>query len=67
VNVRGRSHSLKINYRTSHQIRTAADRLLPDTITDVDGNQEDCRHTVSVFNGSTPEVERFDNTDEEIT
>ena len=29
VDVRGRSHTLRINYRTSHQIRRQADRLLP--------------------------------------
>ncbi|MXY23946.1 MAG: hypothetical protein F4Y45_05425 [Acidobacteria bacterium] len=28
VDVRGRSHTLRINYRTSHQIRRQADRLL---------------------------------------
>ena len=37
VDVRGRSQSLKVNYRTSHQIRLAADRLLPRTIRDADG------------------------------
>ena len=31
VDIRGRSHTLRINYRTSHQIRMQADRLLgPD-------------------------------------
>jgi hypothetical protein len=29
VDVRGRAATLKVNYRTSHQIRRAADRLLP--------------------------------------
>jgi superfamily I DNA/RNA helicase len=29
VDVRGQSQTLKVNYRTSHQIRQAADRLLP--------------------------------------
>lgn len=66
VNIRGRSHTLKINYRTSHQIRTAADRLLPNTISDVDGNQEDRRHTISVFNGPIPEIEICDDPDAEI-
>ena len=66
VNIRGRSRTLKINYRTSHQIRTAADRLLPTTISDVDGNQEDRRHTISVFNGPTPKIEICDDPDAEI-
>ena len=40
VDIRGRSQTLTINYRTSHQIRTAADRLLPSSLADVDGNTE---------------------------
>lgn len=56
VKIQGRSHSLKINYRTSHQIRLAADRLLPERITDVDGNPEDRSHTISVFNGPIPRI-----------
>lgn len=65
VDIRGRSHTLTINYRTSHQIRAAADRLLPSSISDVDGNQEDRRHTVSVFNGPAPIVEIHDSPDDE--
>ncbi len=56
VDIRGRSRTLKVNYRTSHQIRTQADRLLGPVVTDVDGNGEDRRHTVSVFNGPPPVV-----------
>ena len=32
VDVRGRASTLKINYRTSHQIRSQADRLLDPEI-----------------------------------
>jgi superfamily I DNA/RNA helicase len=42
---------VRVNYRTSHQIRTQADRLLGAVLTDVDGNSEDRSGTVSVFNG----------------
>ena len=59
VDVRGRSKTLRVNYRTSHQIREQADRLLGPEITDVDGNREDRRHTVSVFNGPAPEIRTF--------
>ena len=59
VDVRGRSKTLRVNYRTSHQIREQADRLLGAEITDVDGNREDRRHTVSVFNGPPPEIRTF--------
>jgi hypothetical protein len=38
VDVRGRSTTLHINYRTSHQIRMQADRLLGPAVADVDGN-----------------------------
>jgi superfamily I DNA/RNA helicase len=54
VEVRGRSQTLKVNYRTSHQIRQAADRLLPKVVRDVDGLEEERFGTVSVFNGPDP-------------
>ncbi|MGH8156345.1 MAG: 3'-5' exonuclease, partial [Rhodanobacteraceae bacterium] len=59
VDIRGRSRTLHINYRTSHQIRTQADRLLDPVVVDVDGNEEERRGTVSVFNGPAPEVRTF--------
>jgi mRNA-degrading endonuclease RelE of RelBE toxin-antitoxin system len=59
VDIRGRSKTLKVNYRTSHQIRQAADRLLPNVVQDVDGVEQDRRGTVSVFNGPDPEVWTF--------
>jgi mRNA-degrading endonuclease RelE of RelBE toxin-antitoxin system len=65
VDIRGRSYALRINYRTSHQIRSHADRLLPASVCDVDGNAESRRGTVSVFNGPAPAVEIFAGTGEE--
>jgi superfamily I DNA/RNA helicase len=65
VDVRGRSYALRINYRTSHQIRLQADRLLPPALSDVDGVSEDRRGTVSVFNGPAPEIETFDDPKQE--
>ena len=65
VDVRGRSHTLRINYRTSHQIRRQADRLLPAELADVDGNAERRGATVSVFNGPAPEVRTFDSPEDE--
>jgi hypothetical protein len=41
VDIRGRSRTLRVNYRTSHQIRTQSDRLLGSAVTDADGNSED--------------------------
>ena len=59
VDVRGRSRSLSINYRTSHQIRAQADRLLGPEVADVDGNVETRKGTISVFNGPAPVVKGF--------
>ena len=59
VEVRGRSQILKLNYRTSHQIRVKADRLLGPEVTDVDGNVEQRRGAVSAFNGPDPVVRLF--------
>ena len=66
VDVRGRSSTLRINYRTSHQIRGQADRLLGSEVSDVDGNVEDRRGTVSVFNGPNPNIVVFNDQSEEI-
>ena len=65
VDVRGRSQTLKLNYRTSHQIRTQADRLLGPEVTDVDGNVEDRRGTISAFNGDHPTIHLFETEREE--
>jgi superfamily I DNA/RNA helicase len=59
VDIRGRSYTLRINYRTSHQIRSHADRLSPPELADVDGNRESHRGTISVFNGVEPVIETF--------
>lgn len=56
VDVRGRSHTLKVCYRTSQQIRRAADRLLPTVLRDADGLEDERRGVVSVFDGPAPEV-----------
>jgi superfamily I DNA/RNA helicase len=61
VDIRGRSRTLRINYRMSHQIRMRADRLLGPELADVDGNKESRRNTVSVFNGPDPEIMRLNN------
>ncbi len=54
--MRGRSHTLKVCYRTSQQIRRAADRLLPLVLRDTDGLEDERRGIVSVFEGPAPEV-----------
>ena len=66
IDIRGRSLTLRVNYRTSHQIRMQADRLLGPVVTDVDGNIEDRSDTVSVFNGPPPTIRSFKSESEEI-
>lgn len=56
LDVRGRSSTLKVCYRTSRQIRGMADRLLPNSLRDVDGNEEERVGTISVFDGPSPEI-----------
>ena len=65
VDIRGRSQTLKLNYRTSHQIRMRADLLLGPEVTDVDGNVEERRGTVSAFNGEHPAIRRSESEEEE--
>lgn len=65
VDIRGRSRTLRVNYRTSHQIRSHADRLLGPEITDADGNVEERNHTISAFNGTPPEVSLHTDPEEE--
>jgi superfamily I DNA/RNA helicase len=65
VDIRGRSRTLRVNYRTSHQIRTQADRLLGPVVTDVDGNSEDRSDTISVFNGPPPTIHSLQSESDE--
>ena len=65
IDVRGRSNRLKVNYRTSLQIRRFADAIIPGRLTNADGEIED-RGTVSLFEGPDPEVRGFGTNAEEI-
>jgi mRNA-degrading endonuclease RelE of RelBE toxin-antitoxin system len=65
IDIRGRSRTLRVNYRTSHQIRHQADRLLGSVLTDADGNEEMRDDTVSVFNGPLPSIRTFDDASQE--
>lgn len=65
VDIRGRSTTLRINYRTSHQIRREADRLLGPELSDVDGNVEQRKSTISLFNGPSPTIRTLASIEEE--
>jgi superfamily I DNA/RNA helicase/mRNA-degrading endonuclease RelE of RelBE toxin-antitoxin system len=66
VDIRGRSRTLTVNYRTSHQIRQHADHLLGPEVADVDGVTENRKGTISVFNGSAPEFKEYSDENAEI-
>jgi len=65
VNIRGRSRNLRVNYRTSHQIRLQADHLLGPEMMDADGLKEKRSDTISVFNGPPPLLRVLANETEE--
>lgn len=66
VDVRGRSFTLKICYRTSQQIRSSADKLLPLNLRDVDGLEEERSGTISVFEGPVPIVKICNDAKDEM-
>ena len=65
VDIRGRSSRLKLNYRTTEQIRRFSDNLLPGAIMDADGEAES-RDSVSLLSGSVPETALFKSVNDEI-
>lgn len=67
IDIRGRSSTLKVNYRTSHQIRSQSDRLLAPELQDPDGETESRRHTVSIFNGPIPLIKILSSPEEEAS
>lgn len=66
VEVRGRSRSLKVNYRTSHQIRIGSESLLPESLVEADGVEESRLGVTSVFEGPMPRIEDFDTRTQEM-
>lgn len=59
VGIRGRSRSLKVNYRTSRQIRRSADLLLPTRLVELEGAEEDRTGVQSLFDGPPPVIRAF--------
>jgi UvrD-like helicase family protein/AAA domain-containing protein len=55
VDVRGRAERLRVNYRTSAEIRRFSDALLPAKLAEIDG-EEETRQTISVLRGPEPEI-----------
>jgi superfamily I DNA/RNA helicase len=65
IDVRGRSTTLRVNYRTTEQIRQFADQLLEAEGDDLDGGVEDRRGTRSVLRGIDPVCKGFGNRQEQ--
>lgn len=65
IDIVGCSHTLKVNYRTSHQIQALADRFVAGQFQDADGVVEDRRQTVSVFSGTPPSIREYMTEEEE--
>ncbi len=55
INVRGRSVRLRVNYRTSGEIRSFADALLPRALEEIGGGEEG-RTARSLFSGPEPRI-----------
>ena len=65
IDLRGRTKTLRINYRTSQQIRKTADRLLDRTLLDADGERVDRDKTISAFGGPYPTLATYDTPEDE--
>lgn len=59
IEVVGRSHVLRINYRTTEQIRRAADLVLADSVDDLDGGKGSRKGTKSLLSGPAPVLKGF--------
>lgn len=66
VDVRGRSFTLKINYRTTAQIKKFAENLLENHRDDLDEGREDRSDTKSLLRGPEPALTAFDSEDEQL-
>lgn len=66
IEVRGRSHILRINYRTTEQIRRSADALLGSESDDMDEGVEKRDQTRSLLGGPVPELRSQGNWTDEL-
>ena len=67
INVRGRSSILRINYRTTEEIRKAAFALLNGiSFDDLDDDYDPGDRCQSLTHGKAPEIMKFDNANDEF-
>ena len=67
IETRGRSFVLKVNYRSSLEIKQFADRILSPISDDLDGQPSRRDDTISVFLGPEPELHKVRNQREQGT
>ena len=66
IHIVGRSHKLKINYRTTEEIRRFAVSVLEDaSIDDLDGEADNSKQYYSLTKGLKPIITTLDNLDAE--
>lgn len=65
IDLRGRSRVLKVNYRTTQEIRVVADRLTNLNASDADDITQNRKGTISLLSGPQPEIQQFTTREEE--
>lgn len=66
INIKGRSSKLKINYRTTEEIRNWSLRVLTgEQMDDLDGGSDTDKEYKSLLHGAKPEVRNFSSLSEE--
>jgi len=67
IEVRGRSKKLKINYRTTDEIKTWAISVLQGvSVDDLDGGEDRFEQYTSLLHGENPSIKRFENVEKEV-
>lgn len=67
INIRGRSRKLRINYRTTEEIRQWATAILEGlNFDDLDGNEDNLKEYRSLLSGEKPLIKHFASETEEI-
>jgi superfamily I DNA/RNA helicase len=66
IQIQGRSRKLRINYRTTEQIRAWADAMLTGiSVDDLDGGSDRDDGYKSLLSGPVPQIEKFKTLDDE--
>ena len=67
IKIVGRSYRLRINYRTTDEIRAYAVRVLKDVkVDDLDGGEDNLKGYTSLLHGDAPTVRSFSSFTEEM-